>query len=84
MRLILFFRLSDFLMWILEKLKIHMDEGSHLFVQSGFNMQRFVWHEKVSGGFDRGGLSLALRSKLDLSDQQLHCAPVEQRKETRV
>lgn len=61
--------------------KIYTHEGAYLFVQSGLKMQRFVRHEKVPGGFNGGRLSLALWSILDLSDHQLHSAPVRQRRE---
>lgn len=49
---------------------------THLFVQTGLDVQRFVRHDKVPGGLDRGRYPLALRSVLHLPEHQLHCAPV--------
>lgn len=49
---------------------------THLFVQTGLDLQRFVRHDKVPGGLDRGRYPLALRSVLHLPEHQLHCAPV--------
>lgn len=50
--------------------------ASHLFVQTGLDMKRFIRHDKVPGGFDRGHGSLAFWSVLDLPEHQLHHAPV--------
>lgn len=50
--------------------------ASHLFVQTGLDMKRFVRHDEVPGGFNRGRHSLAFWSVLDLPEHQLHHAPV--------
>lgn len=55
-------------------------DDTHLFVQTGLDMKRFIGHDKVPGGFHRGCRSLPLWSILDLPEHQLHRASVEQRR----
>ena len=50
--------------------------ASHLFVQTGLDMKRFIGHDEVPGGFNRGRHSLTFWSVLDLPEHQLHDAPV--------